>query len=210
MAKSSKSAKAAIRDAATAKGAALPILLMLCCWPLGCRSDAPPPAAPPAQLEPPAKLDEKTRRIPVELAVTSEDAELRDLVESEYRRALDRNSSVKWVHEGGAWRIVVHAVRGSPEDAVARDRMTMSMHLVEVPAGGHDLRDGTGQPTESIFGGTLTIAVAQLAATCANVVSDVAKIAAGLFEMDERAKAALRAGESDLVDDDFVRHGERR
>lgn len=145
-------------------------------------------------------------RTPVQVVVTSTDEDLRSLVAASLNLQLRQASHVAPAIEEGRLRLQVN-VEAQPKAAGVHERSAVLVICVVNPEGsGAGWTDGQGQPTDSILGGTVTCDFDQLWSTCSNIVTDVDRFAR--LEED-RLRAMLRAGETDLVDDDFIRQGEK-
>jgi hypothetical protein len=143
-------------------------------------------------------------RIPIELSVTSRTAALRDLVRATLTLQLRRDKELASVAEGGEWRLDVSANYAAESPSESSDGLVMTFRLVDC-ATRHHLLDSEGQPTDSIVGGSSTCTLESLWSTCAAVVSDISRFARSVQAVDE---SCLRAGETDLIDDDWVRKGD--
>lgn len=147
-------------------------------------------------------------RIPVEVRVTADDARLRELLEVAFRDALDANQDVTPVVQGGDWIIDIHAAGRDSIGARPVDAVDMSIQVLEPEPHRHEFTDREGRPAASVVGGDVTCAVKDLGKTCYGVVADVAKFAKWVANGDARLAHRLRDGETDLIDDDFVRTGQ--
>ena len=147
-------------------------------------------------------------RVPVELSVKSRDSSLRDVIRAIMEFQIRRDKGVALVSAEGDWRIEVfadYAEDGAAEDA---NEVVLSIQVVDCATKRRRLSNGVGQPTDSIVGGTQSSSLTSLWSTCAALVSDVSRFACSVRD-DEHAADRLRAGETDLVDDDGVRQGDR-
>jgi hypothetical protein len=110
-------------------------------------------------------------------------------------------------------RVEVAASRRPTAGGGTEDDVALEFHVFDV--GDSDEADGAGtrRDDESILGGVVPCRTETLDATCTAVVKDLGKFAQ--MERDfasgtgERTRQLLKAGETDLVDDDFVKHGDR-
>jgi hypothetical protein len=142
---------------------------------------------------------------------------LRALVDATLRAKIEAERGLALVNGRARLRVAVAVSRTPPAGGAAGDDVALEFHVIDVgdadEAAAADEAAGTRREDDSILGGVVPCRMETLDATCTAVVKDLGKFAQMERDFEagrvERMWQQLKAGETDLIDDDEVRSGDR-